>query len=290
MTERSSRWRGEGGVRRRQGASVEERTAAAGGASWRVRTRGRQEATAVMSAKAMGLLLVLLALLPVVGGATVISSSGGTGAEPRPVVGLIQGPDEGPLPQTLPEVPDKEQEEDSDPDPSWHDLYDPYVLDETDDHPSLRWTVRSPRSSDPSDPQPKPIKKKKKRKKEDDAEEDTAGGRRRGKASKVPKHSSRYCRLERRQMKVRDLGLGYDSDEIILFKYCVGSCQSSRTTYDLAVKALLHNGSLPRWIARKVSSHPCCRPDRYESVSFMDTHTTWQTIDSLSAASCMCMG
>ncbi|KAK7945150.1 hypothetical protein WMY93_000878 [Mugilogobius chulae] len=144
--------------------------------------------------------------------------------------------------------------------------------------------------SDPSDAQPKEAKRKKRRKKEEDLEEDTAGSRRRGKASKTPKHSSRDCRVERRQMKVRDLGLGYDSDEIILFKYCVGSCQSSRTTYDLALKALLHNGSLPRRTARKVSSHPCCRPDRYESVSFMDTHTTWQTIDSLSAASCMCMG
>lgn len=96
--------------------------------------------------------------------------------------------------------------------------------------------------------------------------------------------------MEKREMKVRDLGLGFDSDEIILFKFCVGSCQSSRTDYDLALKALLNNGSLPRRTARKVSNHPCCRPDRYEPVSFMDTQTTWRTIQSLSAASCMCMG
>lgn len=91
-------------------------------------------------------------------------------------------------------------------------------------------------------------------------------------------------------MRVRDLGLGYDSDEIVLFKFCVGSCQSSRTNYDLALKRLLANGSLPQYTTRKVSTRPCCRPDRYEPVSFMDAQTTWRTIQSLSAASCMCMG
>uniref|UniRef100_A0A665UJI2 TGF-beta family profile domain-containing protein n=1 Tax=Echeneis naucrates TaxID=173247 RepID=A0A665UJI2_ECHNA len=115
-----------------------------------------------------------------------------------------------------------------------------------------------------------------------------AGRGRGGKGkNRQPKQSSRDCRVEKREMKVRDLGLGFDSDEIVLFKFCVGSCQSSRTNYDLALKTLLENGSFPR---HKVSSHPCCRPDRYESVSFMDAQTTWRTIQSLSAASCMCMG
>uniref|UniRef100_A0A3B4YUF8 Artemin n=1 Tax=Stegastes partitus TaxID=144197 RepID=A0A3B4YUF8_9TELE len=112
----------------------------------------------------------------------------------------------------------------------------------------------------------------------------------RGGKGRPPKQSSRDCRVEKREMRVRDLGLGFDSDEIVLFKFCVGSCQSSRTNYDLALKALLENGSLPRRTARKVSGHPCCRPDRYEPVSFMDAQTTWRTIQSLSAASCMCMG
>uniref|UniRef100_A0AAQ4RW39 TGF-beta family profile domain-containing protein n=1 Tax=Gasterosteus aculeatus aculeatus TaxID=481459 RepID=A0AAQ4RW39_GASAC len=110
-----------------------------------------------------------------------------------------------------------------------------------------------------------------------------------GKSRQLTK-SSRDCRVEKKEMKVRDLGLGFDSDEIVLFKFCVGSCQSSRTNYDLALKALLKNGSLPRRTARKVSSHPCCRPERYEPVSFMDAQTTWRTIQLLSAASCMCMG
>ncbi|XP_070765085.1 neurturin [Enoplosus armatus] len=99
--------------------------------------------------------------------------------------------------------------------------------------------------------------------------------------------SSHDCHLEKKEMRVRDLGLGYDSDEIVLFKYCVGTCHSSRKNYDLALKALMDNGSIS---GKKVSSHPCCRPTRYETVSFMDTQTTWQTIKWISAANCSCVG
>ncbi|KAF0042466.1 hypothetical protein F2P81_005998 [Scophthalmus maximus] len=99
--------------------------------------------------------------------------------------------------------------------------------------------------------------------------------------------STRDCHLERKEMRVRDLGLGYDSDEIVLFKYCVGTCHSSRRNYDLALKTLMDTGSIS---TKKVSSHPCCRPTRYETVSFMDTQTTWQTIKWLSAANCSCLG
>lgn len=99
--------------------------------------------------------------------------------------------------------------------------------------------------------------------------------------------SSQDCRLERKEMKVRDLGLGYDSDEIVLFKYCVGTCMSARKNYDLALKVLTDNGSVP---SRKVSIHPCCRPTRFETVSFMDAQTSWQTIKWLSAANCSCVG
>ncbi|XP_040041076.1 uncharacterized protein artn [Gasterosteus aculeatus] len=99
--------------------------------------------------------------------------------------------------------------------------------------------------------------------------------------------SSHDCHLERKQMRVRNLGIGYDSDEIILFKYCVGTCHGSRKNYDLALKALMDNGSIT---GKKVSDHPCCRPTRYETVSFMDAQTTWQTIERLSAANCSCVG
>ncbi|AWP04322.1 putative artemin-like [Scophthalmus maximus] len=224
-------------------------------------------------------------------GAHMKAGAAGVGSDSGHAVGLLGGQEERGLPVTLPEVvEDEEQEDDSDPYSTWHALYDPFVTDEVDDHPSSRWAGRSPRSSDPTEPQSKGSqKKKKKRKRKERAEEDKTGkGDKRGKGkNRRPKQSSRDCRVEKREMKVRDLGLGFDSDEIVLFKFCVGSCQSLRTNYDLALKALQENGSLPR---RKVSSHPCCRPDRYESVSFMDAQTTWRTIQSLSAASCMCMG
>lgn len=88
-------------------------------------------------------------------------------------------------------------------------------------------------------------------------------------------------------MRVRDLGFGFDSDEIVVFKYCVGTCMRALKNYDLALKNLMKNGSIP---SNKVSSHPCCRPTHYETVSFMDAQTSWQTIKRLSAANCSCVG
>ncbi|MED6277088.1 hypothetical protein CHARACLAT_009681 [Characodon lateralis] len=249
-----------------------------------------------MSAKAKALLWVLISLLPLVEGAHMRAhtptAAAVIGSDLSHAAGLLDAQDEREFPVTLPEVvEDKEQEDD--PYPTWHALYEPFVMDEMDDHPSIRWTGRSPRSSDPTEPQPKGSQKKKKKRKKKEGEdgEETGKADRRGKGkSRHPKQSSRDCRVEKKEMKVRDLGLGFDSDEIVLFKFCVGSCQSSRTNYDLALNALLENSSLPRRTARKVSRNPCCRPDRYEPVSFMDTTTTWRTIQSLSAASCMCIG
>ncbi|CAJ1071853.1 artemin [Xyrichtys novacula] len=268
----------------------------AGGTRWRVRGKDRHENASVMSAKAKVLLWVLLSLLPLVEGVHVKvgAAAAAAGSDSSRTVGLLGGKEEPELPPTLPGVvEDEEQDDNSDPYSTWHALYDPFVIDEVDDHPTNRWAGRSPRSSDLTEPQPKgsPKKKKKRKKKEKEEEEETGRGDRKGKGkNRQPKQSSRDCRVEKREMRVRDLGLGFDSDEIVLFKFCVGSCQSSRTNYDLALKALLENGSLPRRTARKVSNHPCCRPDRYEPVSFMDAQTTWRTIQSLSAASCMCMG
>ncbi|KAL0200319.1 hypothetical protein M9458_003506, partial [Cirrhinus mrigala] len=132
-----------------------------------------------------------------------------------------------------------------------------------------RWE-RSPRSPDTSDIQTKGARKKKKKKEKEEKKKKEKNSRER--------HSSRDCRIEKREMHVRDLGMGFDSDEIVVFK--------SRGNYDLALRTLLANGSLPKRTARKISAHPCCRPTGYEPVSFMDATTTWRTIKSLSAADC----
>ncbi|KAL0966678.1 hypothetical protein UPYG_G00298320 [Umbra pygmaea] len=250
-----------------------------------MRRRDRLGTTAMLSAGAPPqlrdwkvLLWVAVSLLPLVEGA-------GMGADASQTVGLIDGVEERQFPDTLPEV-DEEQEEESGPATPWYGLHDHFVTGEADDYQSGPWGGRSPRSSDPSDAEPKgSAKTKKKRKKKEKDKQRERKGR-----TRPLQQSSRDCKVEKREMRVRDLGLGFDSDEIVLFKFCVGSCRSSRTNYDLALKALMENGSLPRRTSRRVSAHPCCRPDRYEPVSFMDTHTTWQTIQSLSAASCSCMG
>nr|XP_029477152.1 artemin-like [Oncorhynchus nerka] len=256
----------------------------AGGPRWRTRRRDRPGVTTRPSAGApyhlrnvKVLLWMVVSLLPLVEGACM---GAGLEADSVQAVGLVGGMGERQLPDTLPEV-DEEQEEKSDPYSPWHGLYDLSVMDEVDDHPGGRWGRRSPRNSD-AEPKGSANKKKRRKKKERD---------RKGKGKgRQPQQSSPDCRVEKREMRVRDLGLGFDSDEIVLFKFCVGSCQSSRTNYDLALRALMEDGSLPRRTSRRVSAHPCCRPDSYEPVSFMDAHTAWQTIQSLSAASCMCMG
>ncbi|KAL1022671.1 hypothetical protein UPYG_G00030800 [Umbra pygmaea] len=153
-------------------------------------------------------------------------------------------------------------EEQANRDPFWPKLLESRGLDDDDGerYPS-RWQ-RSPTDLEPS----------------------RRGSR---KNRRKPKNSSRDCRIERKEMRVRDLGLGFDSDEIVLFKYCVGTCSSSRKNYDFALKALMENKSIS---GEKVSASPCCRPTRYETVSFMDDQTIWQTIKWLSAANCSCVG
>ncbi|KAL6458280.1 hypothetical protein MHYP_G00335100 [Metynnis hypsauchen] len=145
---------------------------------------------------------------------------------------------------------------------AWSDLYDPSLVEEGEEFKS-RWQ-RSPAGS-------------------------AASGKKRGKDRKSRKRhrDSGDCRLEKKQLRVRDLGLGYDSDEIVLFKYCVGTCEKARKNYDVALKYLMDNGGITE---PKVSTQPCCRPTRFETVSFMDARTIWQTIRWLSAANCSCVG
>ncbi|XP_066520154.1 neurturin [Hoplias malabaricus] len=145
---------------------------------------------------------------------------------------------------------------------AWTDLYEPSVMEEGDNNKS-RWQ-RSPAGFTTSE---------KKRSKE--------------RKNRKRLRDSGDCHLEKKQLRVRDLGLGYDSDEIVLFKYCVGTCEKSRKNYDVALKHLMDHGSITE---PKVSIQPCCRPTRFETVSFMDARTIWQTIRWLSAANCSCVG
>ncbi|XP_071606490.1 artemin isoform X2 [Heliangelus exortis] len=115
------------------------------------------------------------------------------------------------------------------------------------------------------------------------------------KAKKGARKSSRgsrgrNCHIRNLMVKVRDLGLGFNSDEIVLFKYCSGSCHRARSNYDLTLGSLLRQQLITPGPQERVLSHPCCRPTRYEAVSFMDVQNTWQTVEKLSAAECSCIG
>ncbi|XP_071421186.1 artemin isoform X2 [Pithys albifrons albifrons] len=112
-----------------------------------------------------------------------------------------------------------------------------------------------------------------------------------GKAKKwARKARGRNCHIRNLMVKVRDLGLGFNSDEIVLFKYCSGSCHRARSNYDLTLGSLLRQQLITPGPQERVLSHPCCRPTRYEAVSFMDVENTWQTVEKLSAAECSCIG
>nr|XP_033771188.1 artemin isoform X2 [Geotrypetes seraphini]XP_033771189.1 artemin isoform X2 [Geotrypetes seraphini] len=107
---------------------------------------------------------------------------------------------------------------------------------------------------------------------------------------KLPARGAKGCRIRSLMVKVRDLGLGYNSDEIVRFKYCSGACQRSRNNYDLTLSSLLKSKAISPGPHEKISSNPCCRPTKYEPVSFMDVKNMWQTVDKLSAAQCNCIG
>ncbi|XP_034953139.2 persephin [Zootoca vivipara] len=94
----------------------------------------------------------------------------------------------------------------------------------------------------------------------------------------------RECRLRSLQVRVKDLGLGYSSEETILFKYCSGSCPKARSNHDLTLSALLQRSEIP------ALGDPCCRPTHYEDVAFLDDRHQWQEVEQLSAAACSCVG
>nr|2GYR_A Chain A, Neurotrophic factor artemin, isoform 3 [Homo sapiens]2GYR_B Chain B, Neurotrophic factor artemin, isoform 3 [Homo sapiens]2GYR_C Chain C, Neurotrophic factor artemin, isoform 3 [Homo sapiens]2GYR_D Chain D, Neurotrophic factor artemin, isoform 3 [Homo sapiens]2GYR_E Chain E, Neurotrophic factor artemin, isoform 3 [Homo sapiens]2GYR_F Chain F, Neurotrophic factor artemin, isoform 3 [Homo sapiens]2GYZ_A Chain A, neurotrophic factor artemin isoform 3 [Homo sapiens] len=98
------------------------------------------------------------------------------------------------------------------------------------------------------------------------------------------------CRLRSQLVPVRALGLGHRSDELVRFRFCSGSCRRARSPHDLSLASLLGAGALRPPPGSRPVSQPCCRPTRYEAVSFMDVNSTWRTVDRLSATACGCLG
>ncbi|CAN2389584.1 Persephin-like [Pristimantis euphronides] len=100
---------------------------------------------------------------------------------------------------------------------------------------------------------------------------------------------SRNCSRHSMTLNVRELGLGYNSDEYVTLYYCVGTCQPS-TNYDKALTNLLNKQRIPQSPHRAVSSQPCCRPTHLVSVTFMNVEHEYQEIKKMSAAGCICGG
>ncbi|XP_049665600.1 persephin [Accipiter gentilis] len=91
------------------------------------------------------------------------------------------------------------------------------------------------------------------------------------------------CGLRSVAVRVRELGLGYPSEETVLFRYCGGGCPAPPTNHGLAL-ARLRPGGGPG------GAGPCCRPSRYEDVAFLDEGQHWHQLHQLSAAACRCVG
>ncbi|GCB82765.1 hypothetical protein scyTo_0023942, partial [Scyliorhinus torazame] len=100
----------------------------------------------------------------------------------------------------------------------------------------------------------------------------------------------RSCRLRALQLRVQDLGLGYQSDEIVLFKYCSGSCPQAQNNHNLILSLLLRKPGFPNLSQEKIVSNPCCRPTHFKDVTFLDLNNQWHTVEKLSASECSCIG
>lgn len=100
-----------------------------------------------------------------------------------------------------------------------------------------------------------------------------------------------HCALRSIQLQVQDLGLGYDSEETVLFKYCYGTCPYTRSNYDLTLTNLLLNGVLRQPASEDIwQKSRCCRPTRLEDAAFLDNSQHWHRLEKLSAAGCGCIG
>lgn len=98
---------------------------------------------------------------------------------------------------------------------------------------------------------------------------------------------TRPCGLRELEVRVSELGLGYASDETVLFRYCAGACEAAARVYDLGLRRLRQRRRVRR---ERVRAQPCCRPTAYEDeVSFLDSHSRYHTVHELSARECACV-
>ncbi|XP_048352521.1 glial cell line-derived neurotrophic factor-like [Sphaerodactylus townsendi] len=95
------------------------------------------------------------------------------------------------------------------------------------------------------------------------------------------------CSLKELEVTVSELGLGYTSDETVLFRYCSGTCDSAVRNYDLSLRNVRKMKKIKK---EKVRARPCCRPLAYDDdISFLDTGNRYYTVNEVSAKECGCI-
>uniref|UniRef100_A0A9J7XQE3 Glial cell derived neurotrophic factor b n=1 Tax=Cyprinus carpio carpio TaxID=630221 RepID=A0A9J7XQE3_CYPCA len=101
------------------------------------------------------------------------------------------------------------------------------------------------------------------------------------------KGKGRACALRQVQLKVSDLGLGYWSQEELIFSYCSGVCINPLTNYDKILTSLAGNG---KNILHSSPPTACCRPVQYDAdLSFLDDSLIYHTMKRHSARKCGCV-
>uniref|UniRef100_A0A8D0A5X1 Neurturin n=1 Tax=Sander lucioperca TaxID=283035 RepID=A0A8D0A5X1_SANLU len=98
------------------------------------------------------------------------------------------------------------------------------------------------------------------------------------------------CSLRELELTVSELGLGYESDETVLLRYCSGKCTAHRHNYDITMEHMMRTGFRKKDRRDKVSNGPCCRPTAFEKeFSFLDNKSRYHTIQNVSAKNCGCV-
>ncbi|XP_056277655.1 neurturin isoform X1 [Pseudoliparis swirei] len=97
------------------------------------------------------------------------------------------------------------------------------------------------------------------------------------------------CSLRELELTVSELGLGYESDETVMLRYCSGKCAAHRHNYDITMEHMMRIGFRKKGRKDKVSIKPCCRPTAFEKdFSFLDNKSRYHTIQNVSAKNCGC--
>nr|XP_046265272.1 neurturin isoform X2 [Scatophagus argus]XP_046265274.1 neurturin isoform X2 [Scatophagus argus] len=113
-----------------------------------------------------------------------------------------------------------------------------------------------------------------------------------GKQARRTKRARRHkpCSLRELELTVSELGLGYDSDETVLLRYCSGKCTAQRHNYDITMAHMMQTGFKKKGRKDKVSNGPCCRPTAFEKdLSFLDNKSRYHTVQNVSAKNCGCV-